>query len=207
MELCAKEGDTIEVGSDLFKLDTDVSSSTESVKPEATKADTKISTDKIRGEPIIPKIIKEEPLKTAAKPESNQNTLNDSKQKQTATIDLAKGRSESREKLTRMRLRIAERMKEAQNTAASLTTFNEADMSQIMAIRSKHKDAFMKEHGVKLGYMSMFLRACTIALQEIPVVNSRLDQNTNELIFPDYVDISVAVATPKVPIVWYNSRD
>lgn len=205
MELCAKEGDTIEVGSDLFKLDTDVSASASEPSAPATPQP-KVAGDQMRGDPIIPKIIKEEQPKQPPQPITSKS---DNPSKSQPSIDVAKERSESREKLTRMRMRIAERMKEAQNTAASLTTFNEADMSQIMAIRSKHKDAFFKEHGVKLGYMSMFLRACTIALQEIPVVNARLDTATNELVFPDFVDISVAVATPKVPsvLLYLHYRD
>ena len=104
-----------------------------------------------------------------------------------------------------MRLRIAERMKEAQNTAASLTTFNEADMSEVIRLREKYKEKFVKEHNVKLGFMSIFMKACAVALQEMPVVNSRLDDD--ELIIPNYVDISVAVATPKVPCVFVCTYD
>ena len=106
-------------------------------------------------------------------------------------------RAERREKMSRMRLRIAERMKEAQNTAASLTTFNEVDMSALMNLRSEFKDEFLKEHGVKLGYMSAFVKACAQALKEIPAVNAKIDSATQEIVYADYVDISVAVATPK----------
>ena len=105
-------------------------------------------------------------------------------------------RSIRKEPLSRMRLRIAERMKEAQNTAASLTTFNEVDMSSLIRIRSSLQDEFQEKHGIKLGYMSGFAKACAIVLQEIPVVNAQLD--SDNVVMHDYVDISVAVATPKV---------
>ena len=108
-------------------------------------------------------------------------------------------RSEHNVKMSRMRLRIAERLKEAQNTAAMLTTFNEIDMTNIMALRSKFKDDFLKKHGVKLGFMSAFLKASATGLKEMPEVNAFIDGK--EIIYRDYVDISVAVATPKGLVV------
>jgi len=104
-------------------------------------------------------------------------------------------RSETRVKMNRMRLRIAERLKESQNTAASLTTFNEIDMSQLIDMRKKYKDAILKEHDVKLGFMSFFAKACAMALKEIPAANSSIEGD--EIVYRDYVDLSVAVATPK----------
>jgi 2-oxoglutarate dehydrogenase E2 component (dihydrolipoamide succinyltransferase) len=97
--------------------------------------------------------------------------------------------------MNRMRLRIAERMKESQNAAASLTTFNEIDMTNIMALRNRYKDAVLKQHGVKLGFMSAFVRASVHALSHVPVVNARIEQDM--IVYNDYMDISVAVATPK----------
>ncbi|XP_063957583.1 dihydrolipoyllysine-residue succinyltransferase component of 2-oxoglutarate dehydrogenase complex, mitochondrial-like [Lytechinus pictus] len=108
-------------------------------------------------------------------------------------------RSEQRVKMSRMRQRIAQRLKDAQNTAAMLTTFNEIDMSNIIGVRNKHKDAFIKKHGVKLGFMSAFVKASSYALKEMPVVNAVIDEN--EIVYRDYVDISVAVATPKGLVV------
>ena len=108
-------------------------------------------------------------------------------------------RTESRVKMSRMRMRISERLKEAQNTAAMLTTFNEIDMTNIMALRSKFKDDFLKKHSVKLGFMSAFLKASAQGLQEMPEVNAYIDGN--EIVYRDYVDISVAVATPKGLVV------
>ncbi|XP_018493641.1 dihydrolipoyllysine-residue succinyltransferase component of 2-oxoglutarate dehydrogenase complex, mitochondrial [Galendromus occidentalis] len=111
-------------------------------------------------------------------------------------------RTETRVKMNRMRQRIAERLKDAQNTYAMLTTFNEVDMSRLTELRNKNKDAFLKKHGVKLGFMSAFVKASAHALKDQPVVNAVIDGN--ETIYRDYIDISVAVSTPKglvVPVI------
>ena len=97
--------------------------------------------------------------------------------------------------MSRMRLRIAERLKESQNTAASLTTFNEVDMSSLMEMRNLYKEEVLKKTGVKLGFMSAFSRAVILALKAVPAVNSSIEGN--EIVYRDYVDISVAVATEK----------
>lgn len=97
--------------------------------------------------------------------------------------------------MNRMRLRIAERLKESQNAAASLTTFNEIDMSSLVEMRKKFKEQVMKDHEVKLGFMSAFAKACAFALQEIPAANASIEGD--EIVYRDYVDLSVAVATPK----------
>nr|AAH65943.1 Dlst protein [Danio rerio] len=113
-------------------------------------------------------------------------------------------RSEHRVKMNRMRLRIAQRLKEAQNTCAMLTTFNEVDMSNITEMRTHYKDAFLKKHGIKLGFMSAFVKAAAYALTDQPAVNAVIDDTTKEIVYRDYVDISVAVATPKglvVPVI------
>lgn len=95
-----------------------------------------------------------------------------------------------------MRSRIAERLKESQNTAASLTTFNEIDMSNIIDLRNTYKDLILQKHGIKLGFMSAFVRASVFALKEIPIVNASIEGG-NTIVYRDYVDVSVAVATPK----------
>ncbi|XP_055719116.1 dihydrolipoyllysine-residue succinyltransferase component of 2-oxoglutarate dehydrogenase complex, mitochondrial-like isoform X1 [Salvelinus fontinalis] len=113
-------------------------------------------------------------------------------------------RTEHRVKMNRMRLRIAQRLKEAQNTCAMLTTFNEVDMSNISEMRKAYKDAFLKKHNIKLGFMSAFVKASAYALMEQPAVNGVIDDTTKEVVYRDYVDISVAVATPKglvVPVI------
>jgi 2-oxoglutarate dehydrogenase E2 component (dihydrolipoamide succinyltransferase) len=101
--------------------------------------------------------------------------------------------------MNRMRLRIAERLKQSQNTAASLTTFNEVDMSALMDFRKKYKDEILKKTGVKLGFMSAFSQACVLAMRDIPVVNASIEgpNGGDTIVYRDYVDISVAVATEK----------
>ena len=111
-------------------------------------------------------------------------------------------RNEKREKMSQLRKTIARRLVEAKNTTAMLTTFNEVDMSAIMAIRTKYKDKFKEAHGVGLGFMSFFAKACCIALQEWPAVNAYIDGDY--LVYHDYCDISIAVSTPRgltVPVI------
>ena len=109
---------------------------------------------------------------------------------------------EERVKMTRLRATIARRLKDAQNTAAMLTTYNEVDMSGIMALRNDYKDAFEKKHGVKLGFMSFFVKACCHALKEVPEVNAEIDGQ--DVVYKNYVHMGVAVGTPSglvVPVV------
>ncbi len=109
------------------------------------------------------------------------------------------GRREERVRMTRLRKRIAERLKEAQNTAAMLTTFNEIDMSACMALRAQYKENFEKRHGIKLGFMSFFVKACIQALKDFPAVNAEIDGD--ELVYKNYYDIGVAVSTPSGLVV------
>jgi 2-oxoglutarate dehydrogenase E2 component (dihydrolipoamide succinyltransferase) len=111
-------------------------------------------------------------------------------------------RNERREKMSNLRKTISRRLVEAKNTTAMLTTFNEVDMSRIMDVRTKHKDKFKELHGVGLGFMSFFSKACAFALQEWPSVNAYID--TDEIIYHDFCDISIAVSAPKglvVPVI------
>ncbi|KAM5129868.1 dihydrolipoyllysine-residue succinyltransferase component of 2-oxoglutarate dehydrogenase complex, mitochondrial [Mantella aurantiaca] len=110
-------------------------------------------------------------------------------------------RTEHRVKMNRMRQRIAQRLKEAQNTCAMLTTFNEVDMGNIQQMRNLHKDAFLKKHNLKLGFMSAFVKAAAFALQDQPAVNAVIDDTTKEIVYRDYIDISVAVSTPRGLVV------
>jgi 2-oxoglutarate dehydrogenase E2 component (dihydrolipoamide succinyltransferase) len=102
-------------------------------------------------------------------------------------------------KMNRMRLRIAERLKQSQNTAASLTTFNEVDMSALMDMRKQYKEEILKKTGVKLGFMSAFSRASVLAMKDLPSVNAAIEgpNGGDTVVYRDYVDISVAVATEK----------
>lgn len=106
---------------------------------------------------------------------------------------------EERVKMTRLRQTIARRLKEAQNTAAMLTTYNEVDMSGIMELRNEYKDMFEKKHGVKLGFMSFFVKACTHALKEVPEVNAEIDGT--DVVYKNYVHMGVAVGTPSGLVV------
>ncbi|KAK0414285.1 hypothetical protein QR680_007248 [Steinernema hermaphroditum] len=108
-------------------------------------------------------------------------------------------RGETRVKMNRMRQRIAQRLKDAQNTYAMLTTFNEIDMSKVIDMRKTHQKAFEKKHGTKLGLMSPFIRAAAYALQDQPVVNAVIDEG--EIVYRQFVDMSIAVATPKGLVV------
>src|SRR5207253_3279569 len=104
--------------------------------------------------------------------------------------------------MTRLRATIARRLKDAQNTAAMLTTFNEVDMSAVMHLRSQYRDLFEKKHGVRLGFMGFFVRACVQALKEIPAVNAEIDGP--DIIYKNYYHIGVAVGTERglaVPVL------
>lgn len=116
-----------------------------------------------------------------------------------APVDAAR---EERVRMTKLRQTIARRLKEAQNAAAMLTTFNEVDMTEVMALRNRYKDLFEKKHGVKLGFMGFFVKACVEALKEIPAVNAEIDGT--DIVYKNYYNIGVAVGTEKglvVPVV------
>ncbi len=118
----------------------------------------------------------------------------------------AVGRREERVKMTRLRQTIARRLKEAQDTAAMLTTFNDVDMTAVMAARTQYKDLFEKKHGVRLGFMGFFVKAACMALRDVPSVNASIDgpEDNREIVYRDYADISVAVSAPNglvVPVI------
>lgn len=147
-------------------------------------------------------------MEGAKKPEATKSTatapaqLADYKLPEATSRDDSKADREERVKMTRLRQKIAERLKSAQNTAAILTTFNEVDMSNLMALRNEYKDAFEKKHGVRLGFMSFFVKAAVKALKEFPAVNGEI--NGTDIIYKNYYDISVAVSTPAglvVPVI------
>jgi 2-oxoglutarate dehydrogenase E2 component (dihydrolipoamide succinyltransferase) len=111
-------------------------------------------------------------------------------------------RREERVKMSRIRQTIAKRLKDAQNTAAMLTTFNDVDMSAVIDARARYKDLFEKKHGIRLGFMAFFVKACALAARDIPAVNASLEGD--EIVYRDYFDVSVAVSAPKglvVPVV------
>jgi len=111
-------------------------------------------------------------------------------------------RNEERVRMTRLRQTVARRLKEAQDTAALLTTFNDVDMSAVIETRAKYKDLFAKKHGIKLGFMGFFVKAACMALKDVPAVNAQIDGE--EIVYHDYADISVAVSAPNglvVPVI------
>jgi 2-oxoglutarate dehydrogenase E2 component (dihydrolipoamide succinyltransferase) len=115
---------------------------------------------------------------------------------------VSKDHREERVRMTRLRQTVAKRLKEAQNTAALLTTFNDVDMTAVIEARTKYKDLFEKKHGVRLGFMGFFVKAACMALRDIPNVNAQIDGE--EIIYHDYVDVSVAVSAPNglvVPVI------
>jgi len=119
-----------------------------------------------------------------------------------AVANGAPGRQEERVKMTRLRQTIAKRLKSAQDTAAMLTTFNDVDMSAVMATRDRYRESFEKKHGVRLGFMSFFTKAVALAAHDIPAVNARIEGD--EIVYHNYLDVSVAVSAPNglvVPVV------
>jgi 2-oxoglutarate dehydrogenase E2 component (dihydrolipoamide succinyltransferase) len=120
----------------------------------------------------------------------------------TPSVAASTGRKEERVRMTRLRQTVAKRLKDAQNTAAMLTTFNDVDMSAVIEARTKYKDLFEKKHGVRLGFMGFFVKAACMALKDVPAVNGKIDGE--EIVYHDYADISVAVSAPQglvVPVI------
>jgi 2-oxoglutarate dehydrogenase E2 component (dihydrolipoamide succinyltransferase) len=202
-ELLASEEDTVTVGQDLFRFapgeggtSSPAASENPPPPPEKDSGESKAPT---KQEPSPPPASTPSPApssKTETKVTSKPAPAPKDESKPAPTPAVAGGlRNENRVKMSRMRLRIAERLKESQNTAAFLTTFNEIDMSSLMEMRKQYKDEVLKQHDVKLGFMSAFARASALALKEIPAANASIEGD--EIVYRDYVDLSVAVATPK----------
>lgn len=118
---------------------------------------------------------------------------------QPVAADSRFGRNERREPMSRLRTRIAERLLLAQHSAAILTTFNEVNMQPVMDLRARYKDDFLREHGVKLGFMSFFAKAAVLALKQFPIVNASIDGN--EIVYHDYYDLGIAVSTTRGLVV------
>ncbi|KAL6801006.1 putative dihydrolipoamide succinyltransferase [Trichoderma sp. SZMC 28013] len=200
-EFFVSEEDTVTVGQDLVRLETGGEKPAESEKPKEESAP---SESKPAAEPEQPKS-QPEPTKSekpAPPPQPKEQPEKKSQPEPAAASrsePTAGNREERRVKMNRMRLRIAERLKQSQNTAASLTTFNEVDMSNIMEFRKLYKDEMLKKTGVKLGFMSAFSRAAVLAMRDIPAVNASIEgpNGGDTIVYRDYVDISVAVATEK----------
>ena len=162
--------------------------------PSAKKlmAEKGLSADQVSGTGRDGRIMKEDVQKAASAPAAAPApAAQPAPRGPVAADDAAR---EERVKMTRLRQTIARRLKEAQNTAAMLTTYNEADMGGIMELRNAYKDAFEKKHGVKMGFMSFFVKACCHALMEVPEVNAEIDGT--EVVYKNFVHMGVAVGTP-----------
>ncbi|KAJ3322598.1 2-oxoglutarate dehydrogenase complex E2 component [Blyttiomyces sp. JEL0837] len=207
LELLAKEGETVAVGGNLIKLDLDgvapAGGSAPAPAPAPTPAapaptpaaaPTSAPTPAPTAAPAAPKPAA--PVAAAPKPTPAKAPEAKPASFEGGIPGLVPGsRTERRVKMSRMRNKIAQRLKDSQNLAASLTTFNEVDMTNLMEFRNKYKDLVLEKHGVKLGFMSAFIKAATHALSQVPEVNARIEGD--EIVYSDYMDISVAVATPK----------
>uniref|UniRef100_A0A674B621 Dihydrolipoyllysine-residue succinyltransferase component of 2-oxoglutarate dehydrogenase complex, mitochondrial n=1 Tax=Salmo trutta TaxID=8032 RepID=A0A674B621_SALTR len=202
MELLVPDGGRVEAGNPLFKLKKGAAAAAKATAApvaEVPAASAAAPPQTLAAVPVaVPSLAAQAKPVSAVKPTAAV---------QPAAVPPAAvhgARTESRVKMNRMRLRIAQRLKEAQQTCAMLTTFNEIDMSNIQEMRKLHKDAFLKRHNIKLGFMSAFVKASAHALMDQPSVNGVIDDTTKEIVYRDYVDISVAVATPKglvVPVI------
>lgn len=188
-QLLVEDGGKVTAGQDIFKIEEGaVPTSTVSEKPSQETVK-KQPEEKLLVSPRPPS-----PVTHSPPPEIAQSLATPS-----LSPSLDSARAEQRVKMSRMRLRIAQRLKDAQNTCAMLSTFNEIDMSNLFELRSQYKDTFLKNHGVKLGMMSTFAKASAVALMDQPAVNAVIDGS--DIIYRDYVDISIAVATPKGLVV------
>ena len=149
-----------------------------------------ISADQVSGSGRDGRITKED----AQKATSNKSTSAPAATPTPSVSTASFSRSTSRKKMTRMRRTIATRLVSAKNNTAMLTTFNEVDLTNVMALRKKYQEQFVEKYGVKLGFMSLFAKACAKTLMEMPDVNAQIDGN--EIIHHDYADISIAISTP-----------
>lgn len=194
-KLYASEGQTVDVGKPFFEVDTAAAKPAAAAGKEASAGGAAPKETKA----AAPAAEKKAETKAEAKKDAPKAAAAGT---QLSTRPGAFSRNERREKMSRMRLKIAQRLKEAQNTYALLTTFQEVDMGAVMDLRNQVQTDFQKKHNVKLGFMSFFLKAATLALQEQPIVNAVI--NGDEVIYREFVDISVAVATPNgllVPVI------
>jgi len=171
--------------------------------PAAAKVMAENNLTDVKGTGVDGRITKEDAEKAAAAPKSAPasaaKTESSAPAKPASTT--AFSRESSRKKMSRMRRTIASRLVAAKNETAMLTTFNEIDMTGIFKLRKTYQEQFVEKYGVKLGFMSLFAKACAKALMEKPDVNAIIDTETNEFIYHDYVDISIAISTPNGLVV------
>ncbi|KAK8967192.1 hypothetical protein KSP40_PGU011798 [Platanthera guangdongensis] len=198
-QFVAKEGDIVTPGTKIAVISKSASSDTsvtpsekpsqDDPKPAALEADKAKSNVEIKEKPVVVAEIKEKPKVTSPAPAKLS----------ASEPQLPPKERERRVPMPRIRKRVATRLKDSQNTYAMLTTFNEVDMTNLMKLRSDYKDAFLDKHGTKLGLMSGFVKAAVSGLQHLPIVNAVIDGE--DIIYRDYIDVSIAVGTPKGLVV------
>jgi 2-oxoglutarate dehydrogenase E2 component (dihydrolipoamide succinyltransferase) len=214
-EILAAEGDTVAAGGKLATLSSSGGAAAAAAAPQSDApasapkskdVENAPSANKIMAEKGIDpasvtgtgkdgRVMKEDAIKASAAPAP-------SAQAPRAPVSADDASREERVKMTRLRQTIARRLKESQNTAAMLTTYNEVDMGEVMALRNEYKDLFLKKHGVKLGFMSFFTKACIHALREVPEVNAEIDGT--DVVYKNYVHMGIAAGTPTglvVPVI------
>lgn len=229
LKILVKEGETVAIGTKVAEVDETATAGASAAAPEAPKAQAPAPTaapaggDKNFPSPAAAKILAERGVDAGSVQGSGKDgriTKADAMSAQASapkaapaddlslktlaheTMASSFSREVKREKMSGLRKTIASRLVTAKNTTAMLTTFNEVDMSAVMEIRKKYKDAFKEKHGVGLGFMSFFTKACTNALKQFPAVNAMIDGN--EMVFHNYADVGVAVSTPRglvVPVI------
>lgn len=168
--------------------------------PAASKilSEKNIAPEQVNGSGVGGRITKEDALKAQPQKEAAPKKVA-TESPSTAAVVEAFSRNERRQKMSRMRRTIAKRLVSAKNNTALLTTFNEIDMSGVIALRKKYQEKFVEKNGIKLGFMSLFAKACAKVLMEMPDVNAQIDGN--DVIYHDYVDISLAISTPNGLVV------
>ncbi|XP_071730225.1 dihydrolipoyllysine-residue succinyltransferase component of 2-oxoglutarate dehydrogenase complex 2, mitochondrial-like isoform X2 [Rutidosis leptorrhynchoides] len=195
-EFIAKEGDTVEPGTKVAIISKSAEGAAAPPKkaPEEAVSQSAPVADKVEEKPKVETAPVIEKPKPASPPPQSRTSASEPQ--------LPPKDRERRVPMTRLRKRVATRLKDSQNTFALLTTFNEVDMTNLMKLRSEYKDAFLEKHGVKLGLMSGFVKAAVSGLQNQPIINAVIDGD--DIIYRDYIDISIAVGTPKglvVPVI------
>jgi 2-oxoglutarate dehydrogenase E2 component (dihydrolipoamide succinyltransferase) len=226
-EILAQEGDTVQAGGKLAILSGSADGTIEPQKrpepadetsedkpaasgkdvedaPSAKKAmaEKGVSRDQVQGSGRDGRVMKEDVAKAAAAATQAPAAASTPAQAPRAPSPAEDAAREERVKMTRLRQTIARRLKDSQNTAAMLTTYNEVDMTEVMALRNEYKDEFNKKHGVKLGFMSFFTKACCHALKEVPEVNAEIDGT--DIVYKNFVHIGIAAGTPTglvVPVI------
>lgn len=216
LKIKVAEGDTLSIGDVVCSIDETAKRPADAVQPtkeekksKAAKSETSAPHTDVKASPVAAAIIADKKVDVKSIPASGsrgkilkQDVLDALTHPGRKPGGPLFSRTDRKEKMTQLRKTVSRRLVEAKNTTAMLTTFNEVDMSAIMDIRSKYKDKFKELHGVNLGFMSFFTKACSYALQEWPAVNAYI--SNDEIIYHEYCDISIAVSAPKglvVPVI------